>query len=393
MPLNADVWDGLFCPYRCRYCYADSFRASLYTSFFDNPHIGLRYCKPEFFKPELDKMMKYRGKPNQGNEIQRAFGMELPIRIGIRFEDFHKQEGEKKIALEFLKHLSKLAYPVMVNTKSDLIGREDYVDALVSNPSKSAVHMTMISSSNELNKKLEPGAPNFQKRVRACRELWKAGIRIVARIEPFMVFLNDQEHEVQDWIAEMNYAGVRHITFDTYSYSAQMPGIRRGIERQGIDFDRMFLLMSDSQWLGSLLLGKFMDYMRTFDFSCSTFDFGNVPHNDQWVCCEVGDWWPPSKAGFSMGNTLSAIRYICGKHPHLVTWGDFETFVNFNGGWLSDSLQETVYQAWNLLGNLAYFPDWAQGIEPMGFDEKGQRIWAYDADFDFREEMLKVLCG
>src|SRR5512146_936625 len=31
MPFNMDIWDGLLCPYNCLYCYANAFRASLYT--------------------------------------------------------------------------------------------------------------------------------------------------------------------------------------------------------------------------------------------------------------------------------------------------------------------------------------------------------------------------
>jgi len=400
MPLNADVWDGLRCPLKCLYCYADSFRASLYTSFFDNGRtMGLRHCKPDYFKSELDKLMKFRGKRNNGNEVQRAIGMKIPIRLGIRFEDFLPIEGRHKISLQFLQYLKEIAYPVMINTKSALIGREDYVRALAENKGGSAVHITMLSSNDILNKKLEPGAPTFKERIQAAKNLTSAGVRVVARIEPFMVFLNDETSEVDKWIYEVQSANISNITLDTYSWSAQAPGIRRQMEMEGFDFDRMFLLMSDSQWLGSLLLSKFIEMLKArfllgYDkkVTLSTFDFGNVPTNDQDICCEVGDNYP--EAGFSYGNNLMAIRFIKMDPLKPTTWKDYNTFVEVKGGWLSDSIKREVYLSWNLAGgNPSYYPDWAQGVEPCGLDNDGNRIWIYTPNKDFRWEMLKSLIG
>lgn len=365
-------------------CFADSFRASLYTSFFDNSKtLGIRYCKPEFFKPELDNLLNGKGK----GEVARAIKLRIPARIGIRFEDFFPLEGKRGIAKELLKYLADVNYPVMINTKSDLVGREDYVAELVRNKAGAAVHITMISSDEELLKKLEPGAPSFEKRLQAARALSDAGIRVVARIEPFMVFVNDEKEKVDEYCDMIWQAGVRHITFDTYSYSASNRGIRRGIEMQGIDFDRMFMLMSDAQWLGSLLLNRFMDYIRVKGFQCSTFDFGSVPDNDDDICCCVGDWFD---GGFNAGNVLSAVRYIV-KQKRSVTWNEYEKWVETNGGFLSDSLGRMVFESWNLIGNKSYSPDWARGIEPVGQDNEGRLVWKYNQQRDFRLDLLESI--
>lgn len=395
MPLNADVWDGLRCGFGCKYCYADSFRSSLYTSFFDNSKdLGMRHCNPTFFKEELAKLFKYRGKKVEGvSEVAKAISMQIPIRLGIRFEDFLPIEERAKVSLELLNHLSSEAYPVMINTKSALIGRDSYVNALAQNQGGSAVHITMISADDEINKSLEPGAPKFKDRIQAAKNLTSAGVRVVARIEPFMVFINDNSYYVDEWMREVLGAGIRNITFDTYSWSASAPGVRRQMEIEGWDFDRMFLLMSDAQWLGSLLLGKFIEWLKDIALecgeaiSCSTFDFGNVPSNDQDICCEVGDLFLKKGAGFSYGNNLSAVRYIQ-RENRPVTWEEYDKFVEENGGWLSDSLKRDVFLSWNLMGNAAYFPDWAPGIEPCGEDKGGGKIWRHKSTRDFRLEML-----
>lgn len=391
LPLNIDTWDGFICPYACVYCFANSFRASLYTSFFDNSRLmGLRHCNPDFFKRELDKLLIGRGKdlPN-GNPVSRAVSMEIPMRFGIRFEDFIAREGKDKVSLELLQYLKGAAYPVMINTKSDLIGREDYVRALADNAGGAAIHMTMITSDEGLRRRLESGAPTFERRIKACRELTQAGVKVVARIEPFMTFVNDERGRVDEYIEQLRWAGITSLTFDTYSYSAQNPGIEEGFFRAGIDFRRMFLLMSDCQWLGSLLLGRFMDYFRSEGFRCSTFDFGNVPSNDDDLCCSVDAEF--QKSGYNRGNILSAARLVMKGDGHSVKWGDFESWVEEGGGFLSNALREEVLRLWNLEERNAYQFDWIPGFKIVGVQE-GALIWRYEVQTeDFREQMLDFI--
>jgi DNA repair photolyase len=328
MPLNLDVWDGLLCGFGCKYCYADAFRASLYTSFFDNSKsIGMRHCSPDYYKKELDQLLKYRGEKPAGSDLRRAVSVGIPMRFGIRFEDFLPIEGKKHISLQLMQYLAEANYPIMINTKSDLIAEDGYIKAMVENKGKAAVHITLISSDDLLLKKLEPGAPNYARRVKAMKKLCDAGIRVVARIEPYMVFLNDAPERVQQYLEEVWEAGVRHITFDTYSYSANNPGIRRNFQLSGYDYDRTFLLTTDSQPIGSILLSKFMDLFRDKGFKCSTFDLGNVPSNDDGVCCcEVGGWFE-GVTGFNYGSAVSAIRFIQSKKGKSVGWKDYESWV------------------------------------------------------------------
>lgn len=388
MPLNCDLWDGLKCPYGCRYCYADNFHASLYTAFFDNAReLGIRFCNPEYFKAELDKLMKFRGKEFTGsNALQKAISIEIPIRLGIRFEDFSPIELKKGVSLQFLKYMAEQEYPVMINTKSDLLGLNDnYLRALADNKAKAAVHITMLSSNEPLNKVLEPGAPSFKKRVESAKVLLASGVRVVARVEPLMIFINDEESSVDQWIEAVYGAGVRNVTLDSYSWSAK--SVQSQMELVNFDFNRMFSLMSDSQGLGSLILSKFMDFLRSRGFKCSSFDFGNVPSNDQDICCEVGDWYPT--AGFSYGNIGSAIRLIVSKGGSPVTWDMFDEFVNSKGGWLSDQLRKIVFERWCLIGNESYFPSWAPGVEACGVDAIGRQVWRYIKEEDFRLEILE----
>lgn len=393
MPLNIDTWDGLLCPYNCIYCFANAFRASLYTAFFDNSKtMGLRHCNPDFYKKELDKLMVLRGKnPEElptSNPVAKAIGLEIPMRFGIRFEDFLRNESRFGVSLELLKYLRDIEYPIMINTKSDLVGRKEYVEAMSTNKAGAAVHITMISSDENLLSKIEPGAPSFQRRLEAGRVLSEAGVRVVARIEPYLIFVNDSPDKVQEYMEQIWAAGIRNITFDTYSYTALNPGIRQNFINKGFDFERMYLLGCDSQSLGSLLLGKFMDLFRENGFSCSSFDMGNVPSNQQMICCEVGDSF--SNFGFNYGSTVAAAWFIKKQRGNPTSWKNYEEWVNKKGGFLSDSLKMEVKHLWNIEGNLAYSPSWASGMESCGLDEDGI-VWKWNSRKDHRYDLLTSL--
>jgi len=378
------------CPFACAYCYANSFRASLYTAFFDNSKtLGLRHCNPTKYKTELGKIFELRGKDPHSikGDIQKAIAMDVPMRFGIRYEDFLHAEKEMGISLNLLEYLADEEYPLMINTKSDLVGEDAYVKALARNKAGTAVHVTMISNNEEFLHRLEPGAPTFAKRLQGAKNLCDAGVRVVARIEPYLVFTNDKQDEVMKYMDQIWEAGIRNITFDTYSYTANNPGIKDSFIKAGIDYDRMFLLGCDSQAVGSLLLGKFMEEFRKYGFSCSTFDMGNAPDNDQSICCEVGDWF---KGGFNYGCTVMAARFIQENEGKGVSWKTFVEYVDLHGGFLSESLKHDVHELWNGGGNLAYSHFWSQGLIPHGADEYGV-IWTYKKKNDHRLEILESL--
>lgn len=394
MPLNMDIYDGLYCPYSCKYCFSNAFRASLYTAFFDNSKaVGIRNCNPDIYKKRMDRLLRSRGREvNDNRPVNKAVSLNIPLRFGIQFEDFLPLEVKRGVALQMLKYLADVGYPVMLNTKSDVVGRDEYAEALASNSGKAAVHMTLISSNNRILKMLEPGAPPYERRLNAMKNLALAGVRVVARIEPFMWLLNDDPEDVQQYMSDLKSAGIRYLTFDNYSYSptARNSGILSDFHNAGIDFERIFTAVSEVQPIGSFLLGKFMDLFKKEGFDVSTFDMGNVPTNDQHVCCSVSDFF--TESGFNYGSTVEACRYIVSRKGSVVSWKDFESEVEKNGGFLSLPLKSAVHHLWNmdLLSKNAYGHSWGRGIIPVGYDEWGT-LWKYEPSSDYREDLIRRL--
>jgi hypothetical protein len=188
----------------------------------------------------------------------------------------------------------------------------------------------------------------------------------------------------------MKEAGVKNITFDTYSYSALNPGIRQNFINRGYDFDRLFLAGCDSQPLGSILLKEYMEEFRKQGISCSTFDLGNVPSNAQDICCEVTDLFQNS--AWNYGSIVMAVRYVVEREGEPVRWSQFRDWVYGKGGFLTNDLEQQVHELWNMEGNTAYSIHWAQGLVPVGWDENGL-VWTYLSNIDERKKMLNLLTG
>jgi len=381
------------CPYRCAYCYADSFRASLYTSFFDNiKGMGTRHCSEGYLTSELERVWKWRGKDPHAmrSELSKAIALEIPMRLGIRFEDFTKAEKKTGISLWLLRRLAEEAYPVMINTKSDLLSQDEYLRALTSNPAKSAVHITMITSDDEMGKIIEPGAPLVSARWQTAKALVDAGVRVVARIEPYMALINDSPEGIEHYIECLRWAGVTNITADTYSYSAGGEGVQRQFEYMtGFDFERMFLLTSDSQPLGSYALTKFLNCCREAGFSVSTFDGGNVPENNQMVCCEVEDIF--TNTNFNRGSLVAAIRFIQDRGMTPTSWRHFYNYVMEGGGFLGDALHIEVKDLWNNIGGTGFQLKWTPRLQVCGWDRYGN-VWRYNSQTtDFRETIWQQI--
>jgi DNA repair photolyase len=75
------------------------------------------------------------------------------------------------------------------------------------------VAVTLTTEDDETAKKLEPHAPTPSERLKAVETLVQKGIRVSARIDPIIPFVNDNPEKLVGALAEI---GVKHITASTY---------------------------------------------------------------------------------------------------------------------------------------------------------------------------------
>lgn len=394
LPINVDLYDNLICPFGCKYCFSNRYRASLYTSFYDNAReIGIRSCSPDYFIPKMEKYLSASERSIIGaSPITKALSIKVPLKIGARFENVLPIERERKVTLRMLQFLTESKYPYILNTKSTVISEDAYIKAMSGFENGVRVQITMISSDENLIKRLEPNAPTIKERMKACKRLIKAGIPVIARIEPFSIFINDNKDKVDEYIGMLKDNGITDVCIDNFSYGIQTDKMRNDYYAMGIDFDKMLEASSNYQRISSYLLTLFMRYFRKHGINISSYDFGQAMENShEYICCGITDKAPWDK--FNFGNVNTALRFIQ-RAERPVSWSDFDSFVQRKGGFLSENIRSDVRNMWNAGlyhnkdRNLAI--DFGAHILAVGADDDGI-IWKYSQDTDLRKGIINYI--
>lgn len=172
---------GRGCSFNCAYCYA---RAELTVhGYWNNPipvPVDINEIRKIFYTVfETDKKNRYRS----------VFERRIPLRIGSMSDSFMLSDNKYGVTKELLRILNFYRYPFIVFTRSDLVSHTEYLELL--NPKLASVQMSISSTNEELNKKLEPGAPSALRRLLALQRLAEAGIWTTVRVNPLFPMYPD----------------------------------------------------------------------------------------------------------------------------------------------------------------------------------------------------------
>jgi DNA repair photolyase len=165
---------GRGCIHNCTYCYAKD-QLTAY-GYWNRPHpfpvdlSDIRKIMAEVF--ESDRPSKWRSVLEQ----------RVPLRIGSMSDSFMWMEKKYGVSKELLKILKFYKYPYVVFTRSDLIATDDYLKAI--DAAIGAVQFSISGNSEELTRKMEPGAPSIERRLSALKKLASAGVWTGVRINP-----------------------------------------------------------------------------------------------------------------------------------------------------------------------------------------------------------------
>jgi DNA repair photolyase len=363
MPLNMDVYSGGLC-YQCIYCFAKLFEQSLYAAFYDNWELeNVRTMSKEVVTKELEQVLGGNGT----GDVKKAIERRIPIRLGIRTEDFIPMEKKHKSALTAMKVINDHDYPMMINTKSTLLGEGEWFRQISEMKSNIAVHVTITHVDDKIAKKLEMAAPSSTDRFALVKKLNEIGIRAIPRIEPSMAYINITEEHLPRYVEACVEAGAKHVTSDTYHYFANNAGIRENFYIQGFDYDQMFRATSDYQMVGSLFLEKLAFALQDAGVGHSTFNFHSIPFNSDDVCCGVGTHY--KDAGFNTFNLLSLARGIV-KDKGTIGWSDILDKMS-KEECLNKEIYMNTYHIWNKLKYSPWSLDWCGGVRAIGYDEHG----------------------
>lgn len=172
---------GRGCVHNCVYCYA---KAELTVhGYWNNPYpvpVDLNEIRKVFYTVfETDKKSKWRD----------ILEKRIPIRIGSMSDSFMWMDDKFKVTKEFLRILDFYDYPFVVFTRSDLIAKDDYLSLI--RKDLAAIQFSISSTNEELNRKIEPGAPSAKRRLLALEKITKEGYWTTVRMNPLFPIYPD----------------------------------------------------------------------------------------------------------------------------------------------------------------------------------------------------------
>ena len=197
IPFDKSINPYRGCEHGCIYCYARPSHA------FHDLSPGLDFESRLFAKPNAPELLRA--------ELAKKSHIPTPIAFGTNTDCYQPIEAEWRIMRGCLEVLSQCDHPLTITTKSNRILRD--LDILVPMAAKqlAAVAVSITTVDRELHRKLEPRAPQPQRRLDAVKELAAAGVPVHVNVAPIIPAIND--HEIEAIVAAAAAAGAKSASW------------------------------------------------------------------------------------------------------------------------------------------------------------------------------------
>lgn len=129
----------------------------------------------------------YGGKPRTADieKVRRAVKRLQPgtiVRMGGMTDCFAPIEKAERVALETIRALNRQGVGYLIVTKSDLVA--DYIPEM--DKDLAHIQISVTSTDDAISKRIEPGAPLPETRIKAVERLFKAGFDVQLRLSPYI---------------------------------------------------------------------------------------------------------------------------------------------------------------------------------------------------------------
>ncbi|NPA23016.1 MAG: radical SAM protein [Crenarchaeota archaeon] len=187
------------CSHMCLYCYATSY-------------IGRRRSTPK--RDAVRKVL----------HDLKIIDRRLVINMSTSSDPYPPEESDQNLTRRILDVLVRSGCRVLITTKGSIFER----DLDIMRNGNVAIMVTITTLDRDLSRRLEPGAPSPEERIRALEKASGEGIPVGVRIDPVIPYINDDPKELREIVKTVVAAGARHIT--TSTYKARPDNFRRIVE-------------------------------------------------------------------------------------------------------------------------------------------------------------------
>jgi DNA repair photolyase len=175
------------CPFNCVYCYA---RKSPAKSFLTFDELSFRVFISRFLR----------------------LGVKPFFRLSTLVDPFQPIEVAEKKTLKILQIFNELEIPIIINTKSDLVAQEPWINEVLRLADKDliVIQFSIAFLDNEA-KVLELFASPPSRRLKALEILSASGIPATVRLQPLVPYLNTEYNYLAQLLNEAKTAGAKHV--------------------------------------------------------------------------------------------------------------------------------------------------------------------------------------
>ncbi|MCX8205335.1 MAG: radical SAM protein [Candidatus Nezhaarchaeota archaeon] len=221
------------CSFKCSYCYSRW------------------YLGEEGFSAEVQPRRRVvEGFESLAKQIYKRGLRPMPFRLSTLTDPLPPHELAYKLSLKLLKVAKRLAYPVVLNTKSSLVAEEPWIRLLASLAEEglALVQISIATFSNEASRALEPSSPLPTARLSAAKKLAEAGVPVAVRLSPFIPYVSPGPEEGVGVLLEQ---GVKHVIVEALRLeSTRLPEFLRSLA--GVSLDLEAYSVKEAEGLGPI---------------------------------------------------------------------------------------------------------------------------------------------
>jgi len=390
------------CGFACLYCFAWMEKAH-------NPAFVSSQEKGDFVKKinfeKIKRIFFGEAKDYFSKNIYKHFiSQKKVIQWGGLNEPFDTNEEKEGESLRLVKFFKEINYPVRICTKgARVLMKPEYIEAF--RGSKNFIMIwTVITTNDELSKKIEINAPVSSERFKAMKFYHDLGIPQIIRIRPFIQGLTSdcweelilKAHEcgaeaiLVEWLCIQSMAGVKVrerykelskiLGYDIFEYY-------RNLSSGALSYRR----------LNPKIKEKYVNEMYDLCHHLGMRFAISDPHfkflNDTLSCCGLSDDWNWTVSPYNLALKIA-------KEKGVVHWKDVEQSIDwakdFKGSEIfiarSKSIsrkrkiqnaRDYIRSLWNTTKKAGYCPFlyFAGALEPVGKDDSGNIIYQFNPNF------------
>ncbi|MBD3353114.1 MAG: hypothetical protein GF364_16655 [Candidatus Lokiarchaeota archaeon] len=218
-----------------------------------NPYINCAFNCTYCYANRDDKIETMAALNHFKNELKS-----LPprvVEIGTSTDAYQYMEKKCRLTRKIIQILNKHRFPILINTKSDLVLRDlDVFHEIADTMGKEWLSIG-ISINKLTDNRLDVAAPAAHKRVETLKKLLDEGINAYLRYDPVVPFYNDDETSIREVFSLFAHPAtpLKRVTTSTFKPTSKK--ILRRVDRQ-LDLDgKLIRFYADAKWIkGTLFL-------------------------------------------------------------------------------------------------------------------------------------------